>query len=67
VWPGDGIGPEVTVEGVKVLEATDVSFEFVEGTVGGKAYVEYGDPLPDEAKEACEKTDALLLGAVGQD
>ena len=67
VWPGDGIGPEVTAEAVKVLEGTDVRFEFIEGTVGGKAYVEYGDPLPDEAREACEKTDALLLGAVGQD
>ena len=66
VWPGDGIGPEVTAESLKVLEATDVRFEFVEGIVGGKAYVEYGDPLPDEVKEACEKTDALLLGAVGQ-
>jgi isocitrate/isopropylmalate dehydrogenase len=66
VWPGDGIGPEVTAESLKVLEATDVRFEFVEGTVGGKAYVKYGDPLPDEVKEACEKTDALLLGAVGQ-
>ena len=67
VWPGDGIGPEVTAEAVKVLEATDVGFEFVEGTVGGRAYVEFGDPLPDEAREACEGTDALLLGAVGQD
>jgi 3-isopropylmalate dehydrogenase len=67
VWPGDGIGPEVTAEAVKVLDATDVGFEFVEGTVGGRAYVEFGDPLPDEAKEVCEKTDALLLGAVGQD
>ncbi len=67
VWPGDGIGPEVTAEAVKVLEATDVGFEFIEGTVGGKAYVEFGDPLPDEARDACEETDALLLGAVGQD
>jgi 3-isopropylmalate dehydrogenase len=67
VWPGDGVGPEVTAEAVKVLEATDVGFEFVEGTVGGRAYVEFGDPLPDEAREACEETDALLLGAVGED
>ncbi len=66
IWPGDGIGPEVTAEAVKVLEATDVSFEFIEGIVGGKAYVEFGDPLPDEARDACEETDALLLGAVGQ-
>lgn len=35
VWPGDGIGPEVTAEAVKVLEATDVGLEFVEGSSGG--------------------------------
>jgi len=67
VWPGDGIGPEVTREAVKVLEATDVNFELIEGTVGGRAYVEHGDPLPEEAKDICEEVDALLLGAVGQD
>ena len=67
VWPGDGIGPEVTGEAMKALEATDVRLEFIESIVGGKAYVEYGDPLPDEAKEACEEADALLLGAVDQD
>jgi isocitrate/isopropylmalate dehydrogenase len=61
------VGPEVTTEAVKALEATDVDFEFVEGTVGGRAYVEFGDPLPVEARETCEETDALLLGAVGQD
>ena len=67
VWPGDGIGPEVTREAIKVLEATDVNFELIEGTVGGRAYVEHGDPLPEEAKKVCDEVDALLLGAVGQD
>jgi 3-isopropylmalate dehydrogenase len=52
------VGPEVTTEAVKALEATDVDFEFVEGTVGGRAYVEFGDPLPVEARETCEETDA---------
>jgi isocitrate/isopropylmalate dehydrogenase len=56
----------VTREAVKVLEATDVCFEFIEGTVGAKAYIEYGDPLPQEEKEVCDEVDALLLGAVGQ-
>jgi isocitrate/isopropylmalate dehydrogenase len=67
VWPGDGIGPEVTKEAVKVLEATDVKFEFIEGNVGGRAYVEHGDPLPEEEREKCDEADALLLGAIGQD
>jgi isocitrate/isopropylmalate dehydrogenase len=66
VWPGDGIGPEVTREAVKVLEATDLSFEFIEGTVGARAYIEHGDPLPEEEREICDEVDALLLGAVGQ-
>jgi isocitrate/isopropylmalate dehydrogenase len=67
VWPGDGIGPEVTREAVKVLEATDADCEFIEGTVGGRAYIEYGDPLPPMAMEACEEVDALLFGAVATD
>ena len=67
VWPGDGIGPEVTKEAVKVLEATDADFEFIEGTVGGRAYIEYGDPLPPMAMEACDEVDALLFGAVATD
>ncbi len=67
VWPGDGIGPEVTRESVKVLEATDVDYEFIEGTVGGRAYVEYGDPLPPMAMEVCDEVDALLFGAVATD
>jgi len=67
VWPGDGIGPEVTKEAVKVLDATDVDMEFIEGTVGGRAYVECGDPLPDEERDMCDDVDALLLGAIGQD
>ena len=67
VWPGDGIDPEDVGEAVKVLEATDVGLEFVDGVVGSRTYVEFGDPLPDEARDACERADALLLGAVGED
>jgi isocitrate/isopropylmalate dehydrogenase len=67
VWSGDGIGPEVTKEAVKVLEATDLEFEFIEGTVGGRAYIEHGDPLPQEAKNVCDEVDALILGAIATD
>jgi len=46
VLPGDGIGPEVTREAVKVLEATGLNLEFIVRNVGGRAYIEDGDPLP---------------------
>lgn len=64
VLPGDGIGPEVTHEAVKVLKATNLCFEFMERDVGGRAYVEHGDPLSPEAKHACDEADAVLFGAV---
>jgi len=64
VLPGDGIGPEVTCEAVKVLDATDLNLEFIEVNVGGKAFVEAGDSLPPEAKQACDEADAVLFGAV---
>lgn len=64
VLPGDGIGPEVTAEAVKVLEATDLDLELIEAKVGGRAYVEDGDPLPPEARQACDEADAVLFGAV---
>jgi len=67
VLPGDGIGPEVTQEAVKVLEATGLNIEFIECSVGGKAYIENGDPLPPEARDACDEADAVLFGAVGHD
>ena len=67
VLPGDGVGPEVTGEAVKVLDATGVDLEFVERSVGGKAYLLEGTPLPQEARDACEEADAVLFGAVGHD
>ena len=67
VMPGDGIGPEVTDEAIKVLEATGLGFEFIHCNVGGKAYIQTGNPLPDEAREACDEADAVLFGAVGHD
>ena len=67
VMPGDGVGPEVTREAVKVLRATGLTLEFLNCNVGGKAYIETGVPLPLEAKEHCEEADAVLFGAVGHD
>ena len=67
--PGDGIGPEVVAEGVKVLKAVAAqfghTFEFTEALIGGIAIDTTGNPLPDETLAACKASDAVLLGAVG--
>jgi len=67
--PGDGIGPEVTAEAVKVLQAIarrhGHSFQFVERLIGGVAIDDTGTPLPDDTLAACGDADAVLLGAVG--
>lgn len=65
VLPGDGIGPEVTAEAVKVLQAACPDFSFTEALVGGAAYDATGDPLPQETLDLCFRSDAVLLGAVG--
>ncbi|MBN1151953.1 MAG: 3-isopropylmalate dehydrogenase, partial [Dehalococcoidia bacterium] len=69
VLPGDGIGPEVTSEGVKVLRAVGERFgrelEFSEGLAGGAALDATGIPLSDETLAQCQGSDAVLLGAVG--
>ncbi len=66
---GDGIGPEVTDEAVKVMNAVgkkyDMKFNFTKALIGGCAYEKYGVPLPDETLEIAKKSDAVLLGAVG--
>ncbi len=67
--PGDGIGPEVVAEGVKVLNAVgqrfDHTFDYTEAIVGGLAIDKTGTPLPDDTLTACRQADAILLGAVG--
>ena len=67
--PGDGIGPEITAEAVKVLEAIGeregVSFEFAEALLGGIAIDETGTALPDATLEAAHAADAVLLAAIG--
>jgi 3-isopropylmalate dehydrogenase len=66
VFAGDGIGPEVTAEAVRVLEALDLpGLELVEGDVGGAAYRKHGHPLPPETLEIARSCGAILFGAVG--
>lgn len=67
--PGDGIGPEVVKEAVKVLQVIGdkytISFNFIEALVGGAAIEETGDPLPKETLELCRTHKYILFGAVG--
>ncbi len=69
VLPGDGIGPEVINESIKVLEAIgnrfNHVFEIESGRVGGNAIDDYGTPLPQETIDICNDSDAILFGAVG--
>ncbi|HWQ30674.1 MAG TPA: 3-isopropylmalate dehydrogenase [Negativicutes bacterium] len=69
VIPGDGIGPEVIKQALKVLDAVSkksgCSFEYEEVLLGGKAIDETGVPLPAETVAICRNSDAVLLGAVG--
>jgi 3-isopropylmalate dehydrogenase len=69
VLPGDGIGPEVMAEAVKVLkrvaEVYGHTFAFQEGLIGGVAIEKTGNPLPDEVLAMCKASDAVLLAAVG--
>jgi 3-isopropylmalate dehydrogenase len=69
VLPGDGIGPEIMREAVKVLgvvaDRAGIRFTMEEGFVGGGAYDRFGTPLPDQVMELALSSDAVLLGAVG--
>jgi len=65
VLAGDGIGPEVTAEAVKVLHAVRPDLVFRDYPVGGAAIDRTGVPLPDETLTACQNAAAVLLGAVG--
>jgi len=64
---GDGTGPEVIGEGLKVLDAVrdDTTFELVEFDLGADRYLRTGDTLPDEELEELRVLDAIFLGAVG--
>jgi 3-isopropylmalate dehydrogenase len=65
VLAGDGIGPEITAEAVKVLQALDLKFEMENALVGGCAYDAHGHPLPDATLKLAQQADAILFGAVG--
>jgi 3-isopropylmalate dehydrogenase len=63
VLPGDGIGPEVTAEAIRVLDELGIGHS--EHPFGGNAILASGAPLPDETLAACRAADGILLGAVG--
>jgi 3-isopropylmalate dehydrogenase len=63
--PGDGIGPEVMAEALRVLRALPLELELREHDFGGIAIDRHGTPLPDDTLEACLSADAVLLSAVG--
>jgi len=66
VLPGDGIGPEVTREAVRVLETLDLpELTLFDADVGGVAYKRHGHPLPEETLTVAKECDAVLFGAVG--
>ncbi|UOB17293.1 3-isopropylmalate dehydrogenase [Abyssalbus ytuae] len=69
VLPGDGIGPEVTRQAVKILKAVgetyNHTFNFHEEIIGAVAIDKFGNPLPDKTIELCLKSDAVLFGAIG--
>jgi len=65
VLPGDGIGPEIVVEAVKVLHALQLPFEMETAPVGGAAYAALGHPLPASTLKLAQDADAILFGAVG--
>ena len=69
VLAGDGIGPEITQQSIKVLKAIaerfDHEFLFEEAVVGASAIDLTENPLPDATLDLCKKSDAVLFGAIG--
>jgi 3-isopropylmalate dehydrogenase len=65
VLPGDGIGPEIVAQAVKVLKALNIGLEMEEAPIGGAGYEAAGDPLPEATLKLAKEADAVLLGAVG--
>ena len=65
VLPGDGIGPEIVAQAVKVLKALELDIAMTEAPIGGAGYEVAGDPLPDATLKLAKESDAVLLGAVG--
>lgn len=69
VLAGDGIGPEVMVEAIKVLKKVEekfsLNFEYTQGLIGGAAYPVHGNHFPQETQALAENSDAVLFGSVG--
>jgi 3-isopropylmalate dehydrogenase len=68
VLAGDGIGPEIVAQAMRVLNVLrdeGLAMEFVEAPLGGQAYDAYGAPYPEFTQKVCHEADAVLLGAVG--
>jgi len=67
--PGDGIGPEIMAEAVKVFklveQRNDVTFELIEADFGAAAYFKCGHPFPEETKTVCDEADAIIKGPIG--
>ena len=69
--PGDGIGPEVVAEAIKVLEtiqnasSSNITFDIASHDFGGIAIDNHGDPLPESTLSACKASDAIILGQFG--
>ncbi|WIM06598.1 MAG: 3-isopropylmalate dehydrogenase [Candidatus Nitricoxidivorans perseverans] len=65
VLPGDGIGPEIVEQAVRVLKALDLKMELEEALLGGCAIDAAGDPFPDATQRIAKEADAVLMGSVG--
>lgn len=69
IFAGDGIGPEIMEEGVKIIklieQRNDVSFELIPAAFGANAYFSHGAAFPDETKAICDEVDALIKGPIG--
>lgn len=65
ILPGDGIGPEIIAEAVKVLNALNLPLTMEYADVGGTAYEKHGHPLPEHTLKLAQEADAVLFGAVG--
>lgn len=69
ILAGDGIGPEITEQALRVLklveQKTDVVFDCIDAPFGASAYFSHGKSFPDETKKACDEADAILKGPIG--
>jgi len=65
ILPGDGIGPEIVAQAVKVLKTLNLNAQMTEAPIGGAGYEAAGEPLPEATLQLAKDSDAVLLGAVG--